>query len=161
MKKSINYPLSIFLLLVGILAMVACKNKKDEDPNPAIKCETSVTELTEATTILSESKWEWVESRSEGRGGTVITTPESEGKTKSLVFSLGANVEELQNGQAMGIWTYRISVASQAQAAFSFVWLDQNGNIDRNYVADICPEVLKITDISSSLLTTTTYKRKQ
>lgn len=160
MKKSINYSFSFLLLVFTILAFVACKDKK-EDPQPEVTCENSVEKITEASTILSESKWEWVESRTEGRGGEIINTPETEGKTMSLIFNLGESVQELENGQAKGIWTYRISVsADTTQGNFSSVWTNASGNIDRTYFVDICPEVLKLTDASSSLMTVSTYKKK-
>ena len=160
MKKSINYSLSFIILVFSWLSLVACKDDNDSI-EPAISCENSVEKISEATTILSESNWEWVESRSEGRLGEAVITPETEGKTMSLVFSLGASVEELENGQATGIWEYRISASNDTTlGAFSFVWIDADGNIDRSYYVDICPELLKLTDASSSLMTTTTYKKK-
>jgi len=79
----------------------------------------------------------------------------------SLLFSLGENVEELENGQATGAWSYRISAATDTTLGkFTSVWIDANGNVDRNYYLDVCPEILKLTDASSSLLTTITYKKK-
>ncbi|WP_375563014.1 hypothetical protein ACE193_10960 [Bernardetia sp. OM2101] len=160
MKKSINYFFSFIILLFVSLSLVACKDDKEE-VEPTISCENSVQNITEANTILSESTWEWVESRSEGRLGEIVVTPQTEGKTMSLVFNLGANVEELENGQATGIWEYRLSISSDTTlGAFNSVWIDADGNVDRNYYIDVCPELLKLTDASSSLMTTTTYKRK-
>ncbi len=161
MKKSINYSFSLLVLLFTFLAFVSCKDKKDEDVEPAIQCENSAKKLSDATTILSESNWEWVESRSEGRGGEEVATPQSEGKTMSLVFSLGASVEELENGVPTGVWEYRIeNSADTTLGKFTSVWIDADGNADRNYSVDVCPDVLKLTDISSSLMTVTIYKRK-
>jgi len=161
MKKSINYSLSFIALFFLFSFLVSCKNDKEDNVEPEIKCEKSVQKITDANTILSESKWEWIESRSEGRGGTIILTPQTEAKTMSLVFSLGENVQELENGQVKGVWTYRINVASDTtQGAFNSVWIDKDGNVDRNYYVDICPEILKLTDASTSLFTVTTYKRK-
>lgn len=161
MKKSINYSLSFIVLLFTFFSIVSCKNDKDDKVEPEIKCEKSVEKITDANTILSESTWEWVESRSEGRTGTVISTPQTEGKTMSLVFSLGESVQELENGQVKGIWTYRISASSDTTLGFfNSVWIKADGNIDRNYYLNVCPEILKLTDASSSLLTVTTYKKK-
>lgn len=160
MKKSINYSFSFILLLFICLSFVACKDDKEEI-EPAMNCENSVESITEATTILSESDWEWVESRTQGRNGEIVITPQTEGKTMALAFNLGENVEELENGQVKGIWTYRISVSSDTTLGkFNSVWIDADGNVDRNYYVDICPELLKLTDASSSLMTVTTYKRK-
>lgn len=160
MKKSINHPLSFIILLFSILSLVSCKKDKEE-VEPAIECEKSVERLADATTILSQSSWEWVESRSQGRAGEIISTPQTEGKTRSLVFSLGGNVEELENGQAIGVWEYRLSVSNDTTlGSFSSVWIGSDGNIDKNYYLDICPELLKLTDASSSLMTVTTYKKK-
>jgi hypothetical protein len=160
MNKSINYSISFILLLFTCLSLVACKDDKDS-VEPSITCENSVENITDANTILSQSTWEWVESRSEGRAGEIITTPQTEGKTMSLVFSLGENVEELENGQPTGAWSYRITVSADTTLGkFSSVWIDANGNIDRNYSLDVCPELLKLTDASSSLMTVTTYKKK-
>jgi len=161
MKKSINYSLSFIALFFLFSFLISCKNDKEDNVEPETKCENSVKKITEANTILSQSKWEWIESRSEGRGGTIILTPQTEGKTMSLNFNLGENVEELINGQANRIWTYRIDVASDTtQGAFNFVWINEDGNVERNYSVNICPEILKLTDASTSLFTVTTYKRK-
>ncbi|AFM04274.1 hypothetical protein Fleli_1877 [Bernardetia litoralis DSM 6794] len=161
MKKSINYSISFLILLFVSLSLVACKDDKDEDIEPEINCESSVDKIADANTILSESTWEWVESRSEGRNGEIVITPQTEGKTMSLAFSLGASVEELENGIANNIWTYRIDVSNDTTlGAFNSVWIDADGNVDRNYYLDVCPELLKLTDASSSLMTVTTYKKK-
>ncbi len=160
MKKSINYSISFILLLFTFLSLVACKDDKD-NVEPSITCESSVDKVSDANTILSQSTWEWVESRSTGRAGEIVTTPQTEGKTMSLVFSLGENVEELENGQAIGAWSYRISASADTTLGkFTSVWIDANGNVDRNYSLDVCPEILKLTDASSSLMTVTTYKKK-
>jgi len=148
------------VLLFSCFSIISCKDK-DDNVEPAINCETSVDKIADVNTILSESTWEWVESRSEGRAGEIVITPQTEGKTMSLLFSLGENVEELENGQATGAWSYRISAATDTTLGkFTSVWIDANGNVDRNYYLDVCPEILKLTDASSSLLTTITYKKK-
>ena len=160
MKKSINYSLLFSALLLICLSLFSCK-KDEEDVEPVMTCEKSVETILEANTILSESRWEWVESSSEGREGETVVTPQTEGKTMGLVFSLGQSVEELENGRAVGIWEYRLSAAGDTTlGAFNSVWIDANGNVDRNYALDVCPELLKLTDISSSLMTVTTYKKK-
>jgi hypothetical protein len=139
---------------------MSCKKDK-EDVEPAITCESSVEKLVDASAILFESRWEWVESRSEGRAGEIVLTPQTEGKTMSLVFNLGQSVEELENGQVNGIWEYRLSASNDTILGnFSSVWIGSDGNIDRNYYLDICPELLKLTDASSSLMTVITYKKK-
>lgn len=161
MKKSINYSISFLVLLFTFFSLASCKDDKDENVEPSINCESSVDKISDVNTILSESSWEWIESRSEGRAGEIVLTPQTEGKTMSLVFSLGASVEELENGQATGIWEYRISASDDTTlGVFNSVWIDANGNVDRNYYIDVCPELLKLTDVSSSLMTVTTYKKK-
>jgi hypothetical protein len=160
MKKSINYSLSFLVLLFSCLSIVSCKDK-DDNVDPSMTCENSVDKVLDANTILSQSTWEWVESRSEGRAGEIVTTPQTEGKTMSLVFSLGENVEELENGEATGAWSYRIiASADTTLGKFNSVWIDASGNVARNYYIDVCPELLKLTDASSSLMTVTTYKKK-
>ncbi len=140
---------------------MSCKEDKDDSVEPLISCQNSVTELAEANNILSESSWEWVESRTQSRGGEVVTTPQTEGKTRSLNFNLGQSVEELENGQAINIWQYRIDISNDALlGAFNSVWIDANGNIGRNYHIDVCPESLKLIDTSTSLMTVTIYKKK-
>ncbi|WP_338793838.1 hypothetical protein V9L05_07385 [Bernardetia sp. Wsw4-3y2] len=159
MKKSINYSVSFILLFFIFLSVVACKDDKEEVA-PIISCENSVSQVAEANAILTESSWEWVESRRQTRNGEIVSTPETDQKTMSLVFNLGATVEELENGQATGIWEYRITASSDTTlGAFSFVWLDA-GNTDRSYFVDVCPELLKLTDTSNSLMTVSTYKKK-
>ncbi|WP_291721107.1 hypothetical protein [Bernardetia sp.] len=154
-----NYSLYI-LLFSTLFTFTACGDKDEDEMQEVITCETSVGELSEANAILSESAWEWVESRSQGRNGEIIITPESEGKTMSLVFSLGQSVEELENGQATGIWEYRLLESSDTtQGQFTTTWLNA-GNIERDYFLDVCPEILILTDASSSLMSVTTYKRK-
>ena len=159
MKKLVNH--SFYLLLLFSLSFTACGDKnEDENIEPTIICESSVTTLSEANTILAESTWDWVESRSQGRNGEIIITPQTEGKTMSLVFSLGQNVEELENGQAVGIWEYRLNESSDTtRGTFTSVWLNA-GNIERDYFVDVCPEVLILIDASSSLMTVTTYKKR-
>ncbi|WP_338759462.1 hypothetical protein WAF17_11750 [Bernardetia sp. ABR2-2B] len=159
MKKSINYSVSILMLVISVFAFSSCKDE-DEKVEPIISCESSVSEVSEANAILAQSSWEWIESRSEGRNGEIVENPETEGKTMSLVFSLGATVEELENGQATGIWEYRINaLADTTLGTFSFTWLNA-GNIERNYVLDVCPDILTLTDASSSLMKVSTYKKK-
>lgn len=160
MKKTTNYFIPLLIVIISLLAFSSCKKEDVEENEPTTTCETSVTKVSEANAILSESTWEWGESRSQGRNGEVVATPQTAGKTMSLIFSLGQTVQELENEQTVGIWEYRINESNDSsQGAFVSSWLNQ-GNIERSYFLDVCPETLKLVDTSSSLMTTTTYRKK-
>ncbi len=159
MKKLINYSIILSLLLFVFSSLVSCNDDKYEEPT--IKCEDFVSEIAEANIILSQSSWEWVESRNKTQTGTIVTTPQIEGKTVSLTFNLGQSVEEIENGTTTKIWQYQNSISSDTTlGTFNSIWIDATGNVDRNYYLDICPEALKLTTASSNSTTVMTYERK-